>query len=369
MEMESFNTSTTSSNVTFINAESVQASVWWSVLFGVSAISTLISLYLFICLTLYVVRKNTTQRGTRKNLSEITAFNKSADFNGEQDQEMQSARKTRSQSVTSSKRLQFDYRKSRSTTKRSSRQVLYIVLLVALGLNLIRGNIELLLFCIGGSSDYICDLLTKLMISFTGFVLHGCGLFLWLRQHIFYSNLRMKHLKPNGKKYISLITYLEMLAALVIILSIHLWWRDYTSSDGLCRPMVGSQRVSPVFAFGLLAFSTVTIQVSLMFLFVYPLQAHKKQVEKHKKVSSKSRSTSQFMKCIKRALIGATIGITTDTLGSLTSILLPEDLPIIVLSVICELDIFLNICCIFYTYRSWKDVVFPWRRKQKRLEF
>ena len=202
------------------------------------------------------------------------------------------------------------------------------------------------------------------MISFTGFAIHGNVVFLWLRQHIFYSNPVVEHLRPNGKKYISLITYLEMITTLSVCLGLHLWWRDYTTADRLCRPTAGSQRVSPVVAFGLVAFSTVTIQISLTFLFVYPLLAHRKQVKNLKIVTQKSSSTSRQLDYIKRALIGATIGITTDIVGSFVFILLPEDLPLYVLSVIYELDISLNIFCILYTFKCWKDIVFPWRRKK-----
>ena len=363
--MKSLNNATAFLNVTLSNAEPFYFSVWWNVLFGVSAISILISLYLFICLTLYLMPKNTLLCGNRKNLSKMTTVSKSIDFNVDQDQEVQSARTNRSQNAENSKRLKHIDSKKSKTSKCAS-QVLHIVLLVTLSLNLMRGVVELLFFFVEKNSDYACNVLARLMISFTGFAIHGNVVFLWLRQHIFYSNPVVKHLRPKGKKYISLITYLEMIVTLSVCLGLHLWWRDYTTADGLCRPIVGSQRVSPVVAFGLVAFSTVTIQISLTFLFVYPLLAHRKQVKKLKIVTQKSRSAARQLDCIKRALIGATIGITTDIVGSFVSILLPEDLPLYVLSVIYELDISLNILCILYTYKCWKDIVFPWRKKERK---
>ena len=362
MENKNLNNATTSSNVTLSNKGLFHAGVWWNVFLSVSAISIFSSLYLFICLILYLVRENFTQHGTRKNLFEMSTMNKSTDCNVDQDQQYQSARTNRSQNAENSKTLKYvDFNNSK-TSKHAS-QVLHIVLLVTLGLNLMRGVVELLLFFVEKNYDYACNVLARLMISFTGFAIHGNVVFLWLRQHIFYSNPIVEHLRPKGKKYISLITYLEMIVTLSVCLGLHLWWRDYTTADGLCRPTVGSQRVSPVVAFGLVAFSTVTIQISLTFLFVYPLLAHRKQVKKLKIATQKSRSTSRQLGCIKRALIGATIGITTDIVGSFASILLPEDLPLYVLSVIYELDISLNILCISYTYQYWKDIVFPWRRK------
>ena len=362
--MESVSNSTTRTNFSnsFFNAYGpFHVGVWFNVFFWISATSIIISFYLFICLTLYVVRKFFTQRRIRKNFFELTTFIRSSEFNGTQEKKLRKVNQSQCQNPKTSRSKQNDFHKPK--TSKWKAKAVHILLLVTLGLNLMRGVVELLLFFKGGYSDNICELLTALMIGFTGFAMHGCGVFLWMRQHIFYSNLLIKHLKPKGRKYISLITYLEIVVTLIVNVSIHLWWRNYTTSDGLCRPVVGSHKIPPFVAFGLVAFSTVTVQVSLTYLFAYPLITHKKQVKKLAKATETSRSTSQFLECIKRVLIGATIGITTDIVGTLVSILLPEDFPIFILSVIYELDISLNIVCIFYTYRYWKNIVFPWKRK------
>ena len=365
MEIKPEKNLTTFANVTLFNTRPFEVGVLWNILFFVSVLSMLNSLYLFIALILYVVQKLFTQHGFHKNSSEINVVNKSFDFKDDQGKKLRRVLQSRLQNAKSSMSMQFDYRKS--TTAKCKNQVLHFVLLITLGVNLLRGIVELLLFFVGGHSDGICKLLTSLMIVFTGFAMHGSVWFLWMRQHIFYSNPVVEHLGPKGKKYISILTYLEMVITLVTIASIHLWWRDYTASNGLCRPLIGSQKISPVVAFGMVTVSTVFTQISLTYLFVYPQFVHKKRVKKLKKVAEKSRSTAQLVKCIKRALTSATIGITTDVVGSVASMMLPEDLPVFVLSVIYELDINLNILCIFYTYPCWKKIVFPWRQKKNKL--
>ena len=104
-------------------------------------------------------------------------------------------------------------------------------------------------------------------------------------------------------------------------------------------------------------------------MFVYPLRAHRKQMKQFGEDSVISLSPTHFLESIKRAVVGATIGITTDILGSIAAIALPEDLPIFLLSVIYELDISLNIFCLSYTYKVWKDIVFPCKTtKENRQE-
>ena len=76
----------------------------------------------------------------------MTTLNKSTDCNVDQNQELQSARTSRSQDAKNSKRLNYIDSNKSKTSKRAS-QVLHIVLLVTLGLNLMRGVVELLLFC------------------------------------------------------------------------------------------------------------------------------------------------------------------------------------------------------------------------------
>ena len=68
----------------------------------------------------------------------------------------------------------------------------------------------------------------------------------------------------------------------------------------------------------------------------------------------------------KRALAGATIGFTADISGILALAFVPQNIPSNFGHAIYELEILLNIFCLFYTYSSWKDIVFPCRNQRLR---
>ena len=346
------------SNITQLQQEN-RSKIIWKIFYGLSVSTMVFSLYLFLCMVIFLARKNYEQL-EEHNESHSKWYIDVNDYSNDQLRDCKTGKQQNQEAANTLKRGLTP----REKTTARAKAAMHYVLLIAIGINLLRGMVEQLIFFVGGSSDYICRILTALGIGLVSFGIHFAGLFLWLRQYNFYANPLMERLSPKGLKYISVATYVEMVVALIICLSIHLWWRDYTATDGICRPQIGSAKIPPYAAFGIVAVTTVANQVLVTFLFLYPLVARKKQMKQlNSKPKKTSRSTARLLHCIKRALRGATIGITTDFIGSIASITLPEDMPLYALSVIFELNITLNICCLFYTYAYWQEIVFPWKIK------
>ena len=346
------------------------------VLLTISSVCIVLTLYLFLCVLLFIKRKSLHKMEKRDQsmsklnvsnngpvLSPVNALLNEKEFNSNTGTPTEVVRTTRIKHLV----------KPIEKNSFQAAQIMHYVLLCTLGLNLLRGLFEQLLFYVGNTSDQWCSLMTKLIIGVTGFVIHGCFVFLWLRQYVFYTNPLLRNTRPKILKWISYATYVEMVATVLICMVIHVWWRDYTSIDGACAPIMGSRKVSPAVPYGILVVSTVTIQISLTFLFVYPIVNHRKQMNVHRNKRSIrsetlckiSRSADRLLECVKRALVAATVAVTTDVVGSFVGIWTADAMPVFLFSVLYELDVLLNILCLFYTYVYWRDIVFPWRTKKQ----
>ena len=328
--------------------------VLWYFLAVVSSVCLFLTLYLLLCVVVFIKRSSFNMK--RSN-SVIQVRQQRSGSAGETLNEMATPKRaSRSRKIDSS-----------STT---AARWMHFVLLITLLLSLGRSIIEILLFFYAGNSSHACDVLAKVMIGFTAFAIHGCVVFMWLRQYVFYTNRWLKNLCSKKLKAISYFTYFEMVTTVLACLVLHIWWRDYVATNGYCRPQKGSRRLSAFVPYGILALSTVTIQIFLTFLFVYPIVKHNKQMKQYKDSqtvqneefnSKSSKSRTRLIECVKRTLVGTTIAITTDVAGAIVAIWLPEEMPLFVLSFLYEVDILLNIFCLFYTYVDWRNMISPWK--------
>ena len=256
--------------------------------------------------------------------------------------------------------------------------ILHYTLLFVVAVTTLRIPIEFLIIFYSGHSNATCNVLGKVMVVFTALSIHGCHCFLWLRQYIILSNPILKRTRTRILLYVSYSTYAVMVITFTISVVLHIWWRDYVNVNDVCQADVKTEKTSVYVPFGFLAASTVTIQISLTFLFVYPLVHHKRKMKayKHKSnkqiglqnvnekrqdrfwVSMNSRSVV-LNKMVKRAVLSSTVCVTTDAVGAISIFWSPPDLPICVLSVLYELNILLNLICLFYTYTEWRKIMFP----------
>ena len=350
-----------------------------------SELCLFITFYLFVCVLIFIKRKSYLQfenqnRPRSKPISN-TGVNSGANIGSPAFPLLESGNGTKVGTTSDVKatltRTRSKHLKPGQKQSFKAARAMHFVLLTILGSNLTRNILEQLLIFIGGNSDYACDKLIKLMMGLTGLSIHGGLVFLWLRQYVFYTNPLLRKIRPKSLKLISISTYVDMVITALLCLVLQIWWRDFTSFNGVCRPAPGSRRVPAWVPYGVLVFSTVTIQLSLTFLFIYPIVTHNKQMKSYKNreddntpedSQSNSRSTKRLIKCVKRALLAATVGITTDIVGALIAIWLPEGMPIFALSILYEVDVLLNIFCLFYTYVYWRDIIFPWRTTKYTLK-
>lgn len=246
-----------------------------------------------------------------------------------------------------------------------SQNLLLKAIIVCLIFATARGAIEQYLLLKGSASSYSCNIFSKLMISFTALTLHVGHVFLWMRQWTFYKSPLLRSMRTKKLKALSLSAYWMMPVMLVVALSLHLAWREYKVINGQCKGD-NNFRYTQYVPFGVLLSFTVTIQITLSSLFLYPLVKHRtkqKSFQTTRKVTNMDtgKSPDKILACIKRVLKGATVGITTDVLGALAGMFFLTDMPMFMLSVIYNCNLTLNIICNIYTFAEWKRMISPFK--------
>lgn len=367
----------------------------------ISAALALLSLYIAVVLIIYARKQNVRRATTTSNsLSMPDSTHKSVtDISILQNIEMNHLNNTETPGVPCVEKTivespksnglgtvstSNDMKKHKSTAlpvprskERDSGRRLHRALMVCSIFVVLRCVVEQCLLLMGDLQDPACDCLAKVMVVSTALCLHCCHVFLWLRQLTFYSNPVLRPLRSTKLKVLSYSAYAIMPITLTASLVLFMVWRDYESVEGVCLP--SKVNLSVYVPFGVLVASTVTIQIMLSSLFLYPLILHRRKrriYDTNKSQHTKSAITTttsskgdkkckrakrdKLMDCIRRVFYGATVGITTDVIGGILSIFIPAYIPMFVYSVLYNLNVWLNVFCLLYTYADWRHMVFPW---------
>ncbi|XP_078485641.1 uncharacterized protein LOC144744577 [Ciona intestinalis] len=344
-------------NSTYDDATDDKTSIiLWYVCEIVSLICGLFVVYLMLCVILFVRRQLTSQ--TTNHVQRFKSTIRTCN------------RRTNSSSSNEGEDSTKANRPGLKELKNDPGKWMYLALFSTLIVAFLRFVNEQMILMHGNDSDHKCNVYSKVMIILTGFCIHGCLVFLWCRQLAFYANPLLRHIRANWLVRLSYVTYLHMFSTLTISMVLHLWWRDYTVQQDSCTPSVESYKTTVYVPFVFLVISTISIQLLLTFLFVYPIICHNRQMRnrvppKSPTLPTRSRCTSgsrvRLFKCVKRALVSATLGITTDVVGALVAMWLPNNIPMFGLSVLYHLNIILNILCLFFTYVDWTDIILPFK--------
>ena len=181
-------------------------------------------------------------------------------------------------------------------------RVMHNELLLILAINVVRASLEQLLLFIGDSSDQACNHLSHALVILNAITIHFCIVFLWLRQYVFYfyTNPLMKKFRPKGLQCISFAIYFEIMAGSgVTCMSIYIWWRDYTTADGLC-PLTVSTEISPLLGYGPIILSVGATQISITYLFIFPIVSYKNYLKRGSNgAEDLAHSTVRLLKCLR----------------------------------------------------------------------
>jgi len=219
-----------------------------------------------------------------------------------------------------------------------------------------------------------CDVFAKINILLTGFSIHFCHWYLWLRQHIFFSNPVLRQYRPRIFTFFSFIWCPMMIIGFAVNTVVHMWYRKYTNFRNVCQGE--DLKVEIYKPFVILAGTCTANQIFLTFLFIYPIMRHNSKMKAcrihqtckivsrdsarktQRQLTSLKMKSALLSRLIKKAFVSCIIAIIVDCLAALSFIWIPQSIPACTLSTIYEFVVISNILCVIYTYPEWQNILF-----------
>lgn len=204
---------------------------------------------------------------------------------------------------------------------------------------------------VGRDSVLNCSCLKKPKV-FISFVSFGCiCVNYWLRQRIIHGNKQLNHLSSPGAKAFGVVFLVAM--SLLCIANLVLFMikdpSEYQPIKG-----IGCTDGNDMIPFYILAFTSVSTQITLVVLLIFPL------IKRGNSVSSKLKMKREhrLIKMIFRTFITAVVGVVFTVVGLVVLAAVPvivDDLPMLVINV----NLFVLVFCGIFTFADSAKRLFP----------
>ena len=190
-----------------------------------------------------------------------------------------------------------------------------------------------------------CDTTNKVKMVLTTINVAGVYLFLWTRQRFCYAQTAMNHLSTSLTRAASWVSLILLFLAQFLGTILFVKTRDFITTPQGCLA-VQSTEIPLEVAWIFVAVTTISFQILLATLFIYPLLRHKMLVQNQ-------TNFNKFFPLIKRTAITTIICVVTDLLSSLL-ILYGRDEYGITPTLVYDVSALTNVICIFASFGDWK---------------
>ena len=211
-------------------------------------------------------------------------------------------------------------------------------------------------------NDLFCKIYNQIKTVYYGGA-DFCAYFaLWYRIHsVFYRNSVMKQSisKPLQVLNYAAITFIALMA--VINLSIFLFAPANSIISAPCTCRALSVSGSKLVKWILLVTSTMTFQIILLFIFIYPLHLHRKKMLNHQ------THQSSIILVVKRALAVAGVCIVSDLLGFVFSVF-AESRTLYIHHIVYSSNLIVNITGVAFTFTNWREKLLPCKKSNIQIE-
>lgn len=221
------------------------------------------------------------------------------------------------------------------------------------------------------ATHYQCSVAMNVASVTAAIGLLGTYIFLWLRQRAIYSSHYMKALHGRRVYAISRILLVSVVIALVGVTCSSLFEQCVTSSDHGCikKQHESGNSTVPWDILGVLELCTTVIsQTGFLLLFLYPMLRNRNVMKKISFAQTSGRGN--IGRIIKRCTICAFIVIVSDVCIEIWVQFLPNDYPVMIIATVNQVDIFVDVVCIFAMFEnSTKMLIVPCRQKETISRF
>lgn len=204
----------------------------------------------------------------------------------------------------------------------------------------------------GRNDSYWCTATIKMKTVGYALSLLAVYLVLWIRQRIFYNDVRLKHMSSKFIRAISWFISILFVTSGLTTLTLFLVSGEYLGTPYGCLSLEG--RLDNI-RYKLLITSTVFFQFFFLSLFIYPLVKHQKTM-KHFSAESKE---NPIVKLIMRATVSTSICIVTD--AACLAIATPLDRYGSAQILVYDVNIVINVVSLIVSFADWRERFMPWR--------
>ena len=206
-------------------------------------------------------------------------------------------------------------------------------------------------------SDFYCIIYLRAHIFFYGLAIASVYIFLWARQRIFYDKPILRASIPACVRKISVLVMVMMVLTETATIVIFFLTRNYRVHNGQCV-VEPSDEIYEYVPWVVLAMSSITFQLLLMVLFVYPLVNHCEMMRK-----SNQKDNQDFPLLIKRVAIAAGVCVASDIFALLVTFFTRS---IRMSNFIYDVNLVVDLLCVTCSYFEWKQMIFSCYRKHDR---
>ena len=200
-------------------------------------------------------------------------------------------------------------------------------------------------------SDFVCTMYLKTHIVLYALAIAAIYVFLWTRQRFLYNNPQMVGYNLRFARLLSWLVIIIMVLCELATVVIFMVTRHYVLAHNQCE-LAAIDVIYHKLPWIFLATVSVTFQIILMFLFVYPLLFHRAQSKECLKRST--RNQNSFMPLVRRIALMAGICIFSDIIALAVTILKNIRLS----NYIYDLNLLTDLICIICSFTDWRKRIF-----------
>lgn len=242
-------------------------------------------------------------------------------------------------------------------TEEDNSTFINLVFLFASVCAFLRVGIDLRLI-FGRENDFGCDLSLKFKILTYAVSIMAVHFTLWLRQRIFYKDVRLKHLSTRLVRTISWTMGVVLIITGTLIIVSFLIGVRYTGSPSGC--VVTRINIFADLRWIFVGVGTLFFQICFLGLFIYPLVRHHRNT---KLLTGDIAGNNPIMELIRRVTFLTSIAVISGVLIVVIAAMLPDVESIDLL--LYDIDNVVNIVCLLLSFSNWRERMMPWRIKDE----
>lgn len=211
----------------------------------------------------------------------------------------------------------------------------------------------------GRDTDLSCNIGIKTENVSSGLALSTIYFTLWMRQRIFYKDVRLQHLSSKIVRFISWFMVVFLALSFFCVIVLFVVGVDYKATPLGCLS-VARDRIGTI-RWVMLLICSVTFQICILALFVYPLIKHRQAMKKVR--GEYNDNDDMVIKLVKRTTISTATSLCSDMVVFVIVLIIDHVGSVGFL--LYDLTLITNLICLILSFPDWKRRIQPWKTRSE----